>query len=387
MGLGRALSTDPVAYKGDPSLLSDQAEVYLEMKDYPRAIASARSAIELVRNWHPDAIKSYTLLIRCYMATDEFDKALETFDRALNLIDFALGPFHPIHATLYSLLGFYYTERAKYDDALVLYKSSLVCCIRAFGQNHAKTAEVYRDLGNLSLKKGTREEAHIQFEKAFLIFEASRGPDSLECALLGYQLASLLLLLGRLREAESFATRTVEYYEKVESADQIYLLSDAGLLLCRVFEAGDDIVKGADAADRLWTSMERLELEEDHPNRQLTLAISFGFAARNLPSEGRSFLTRLTQCATDYMKDEKDELESMRYLQEKCHLYKTVSLFLKTTLRELLQHQVDFYANGWLLDYSFSRTIVQPAELSETLVDWENFLSVVGSEIILDRLK
>ena len=134
------------------------------------------------------------------MVKNDIDKAMEYFDTAILTIEFHLGTYHPLNSTVYSILGFYYLEKKNYQDAFLLYKSSLMCCITILGANHPFTGDVYIDLANLSLKMQQREEALNYYDKAFLIFEASKSPDCLECAVTSYQMATLLLSFGEFSE-------------------------------------------------------------------------------------------------------------------------------------------------------------------------------------------
>ena len=130
------------------------------------------------------------------MIKNDIERAMEYFDKAISTIEFHLGPYHPLNSSVYSILGFYNLEKKNYQDAFLLYRSSLMCCTRILGSNHPHTGEVYIDLANLSLKMQQKEEALKYYEKAFLVFEASKSPDCLECAVTSYQMATLLLSFG-----------------------------------------------------------------------------------------------------------------------------------------------------------------------------------------------
>jgi len=86
------------------------------------------------------------------MNKNDFTKAMEYFSTSLNILDFHLGNFHPLHANIYKIFGLYYFDQNRLDDAFILYKSSLICSSRSLGSNHKNTGEAYYDLANLYQK-------------------------------------------------------------------------------------------------------------------------------------------------------------------------------------------------------------------------------------------
>ena len=183
--------------QGEPTLHADLAEAYLESGKVDKALQHANFGLKLCRTYHAERVKCYCILIRAEMMKNQVDKALEIFDETLRVIEFHLGPHHPLHSTLYSIVGHFYSQKRMFKDALFLYKSSLLCCTRSLGLNHAHTAEVYMDIGKIMFKIGQQEEALSNYEKGYLIFEASKGPDSIDCALSCYHMAEIHLKTGK----------------------------------------------------------------------------------------------------------------------------------------------------------------------------------------------
>lgn len=183
---------------GEPTIFADLGETLLEMGEVDKAIERANFGLKVSAALHAERVKCYCVLIRGLAMKNQMEKALEYFDEALKVLEFHLGPYHPLHSTVYSVLGHFYAERKLYQDALFLYKSSLVCCIRILGPNHTHTGEVYMDLANLMLRMGQREEALNNFEKAYLVFEASKGPECADCAATSYQMANIQLGFGNI---------------------------------------------------------------------------------------------------------------------------------------------------------------------------------------------
>jgi tetratricopeptide (TPR) repeat protein len=177
--------------------------------------------------------------MRIHMVRNEHPEALKAFDQAIEILMFHLGEFHPLHSTVYSILGYYYVEKGSFQDALTLYKSSLVCCTRVLGPNHPYTGEVYLDLGNLTLKMHLKEEALNYFEKAFYVFEASKGENSIECANTSYQMATLLLSFGRIKEAMSSTINSMRIYER-EEEKYVENLLECCILVCQICEIVND---------------------------------------------------------------------------------------------------------------------------------------------------
>lgn len=68
-------------------------------------MARAKNGIEALHPFHAEAVKFWCVLMRCHMRKNEVDKALECFDKTLSILEFHLGPFHALHATVYSIFG------------------------------------------------------------------------------------------------------------------------------------------------------------------------------------------------------------------------------------------------------------------------------------------
>lgn len=180
----------------DPKIYADVAEIYFEMGMVDQCIDQAHNSLRYCRNLHAECVRPYCILMRAHIQKNQLEEALRCFDSALKALEFHLGLYHPLHATLYSILGKFYVEKELYQDAYMLFKSSLVCTIRILGANHVQTGEIYQELAELLKKMGQKEEALQDYEKACLVFEAAKGAGSVECANLSFQISSLYLELG-----------------------------------------------------------------------------------------------------------------------------------------------------------------------------------------------
>lgn len=182
---------------GDPVIFAELGEILLEMGEIEKAIEKASLGLKLCAPLHAERVKPYCVLIQGQARKNNMEKALEYFDEALKILDFHLGAYHPLHCTVYSVLSHFYAEKSLYQDTLFLHKSSLVCSIRTLGPNHSNTGDIYVDLAKLMLQMGQREEALSHFEKACLVYEASKGPDSADCAAMNVQMAKIHLEIGK----------------------------------------------------------------------------------------------------------------------------------------------------------------------------------------------
>lgn len=118
---------------------------------------------------------------------------MECFDRAVQIIEFHLGPFHPLHTILYSLLGYFYSQKKYYDEAIALYRSSLINSKKSLGEYHTHTAEVYKDIGILYTKMAMNDEALVNFEMANKIYVTCKKVDCTPFADLCSHIATLCL--------------------------------------------------------------------------------------------------------------------------------------------------------------------------------------------------
>ena len=169
------------------------------------------------------------------MRRNNEDKALEIFNQTLSYLEFHLGKDHPLYSTVYFILGSYYVEKGNYTEALNFYKLSLNNCCNILGTSHPYTGEVYQDLGNLTLKMQLKDEALGYFEKAYEVFRAHKGEDSFDCATISLQMASLLIVAGRVKDAKEHTLRALKFFEKDEEK-YINTILECSILMCQIAE-------------------------------------------------------------------------------------------------------------------------------------------------------
>jgi len=212
--VSKALNSDPDFY-GEPSLLSDIAQMLIDSKDYDNSISRVKEALIQIHPLHAQSVKSWCVLMKALMGKGMTEEALQCFDNALNAIEFHWGPYHPLHSTVYTTLGSLYSEQENYEDSLMLYKNALMCCLKVLGPNHPHTAEVYVELGDLYTRIDSFQDALNSMQKAYSIYESSLGEDSLMAVTTGAQLSHLLVIGGKYERALPLISNCIKTHESI----------------------------------------------------------------------------------------------------------------------------------------------------------------------------
>lgn len=349
-----------LSYPQDVSILSDLAEVYLEQGNLETATAKAKQGIEGMHPFHAEAIKFWCVLMRCHMRNNEIEKALECFDKSLAILEFHLGPFHPLHATVYSIFGFYYSEKKRYDDAILLYKSSLVCCLRILGSNHVQTGEVYIDLANLYLKMSQKEDALSLYEKAFAIIEIHKKDLGPLYANTGMLISSLLNDSGRVKDACSVALQVIYVYEASESSMYMKLIECCEFIY-NCAELLNEKKLNIQYAEKTWTLLDKY-LVKGGQFYEKALKSILSVLLRGITTDKKNYLFRIYDCIADCISSENQmnleeeeafpfKADVLKYIITKCKNIVSVSEYLNDVLFILFSNSKELYSINFFSDF------------------------------------
>ena len=347
-------------YPQDVTVLSDLAEVYLEQGDLDNATKKAKEGIEGLHPFHAESVKFWCVLMRCHMRRNEVEKALECFDKSLAILEFHLGPFHPLHATVYSIFGFYYSEKKRYDDAVLLYKSSLVCCLRILGSNHVQTGEVYLDLANLYLKMNQKEDALSLYEKTFAIFEIHKKDLGAQYANTGMQISSLLNESGRVKEACTVALQVIYVYEANESLNHMKLI-ECYQFIFNCAELMNEKKLNIEYSEKTWVLLDKYMVKggqfyEKALKAMLTVLL------KDITTDKKNFLFRIYDCIADCISNEnqmnleEDEAfpfkaDALQIIITKCKNVVNISEYLNDLIFTLFNNSKELYSMNFFADF------------------------------------
>lgn len=347
-------------YPQDVTILSDLAEVYLEQGDLENATTKAKQGIEGLHPFHAEAVKFWCVLMRCHMRKNEVEKALECFDKSLAILEFHLGPFHPLHATVYSIFGFYYSDKKRYDDAVLLYKSSLVCCLRILGSNHVQTGEVYLDLANLYLKMNQKEDALSLYEKAFAIFEIHKKDLGSQYANTGMQISSLLNESGRVKDACNVALQVIYVYEENESLMHLKLIECCQFIF-NCAELLNDKKLNIQYAEKTWALLEKYSVKRGQFYEKALKSI-MSVLLKDITTDKKNFLFRIFDCIADCIAGENEinledeeafplRADALNYIITKSRNLSCVSEYLNDIIFTLFSNSKELYSMNFFADF------------------------------------
>ena len=104
------------AYDEDALKNSNVKELYeLELD---QAIAKANIALKMIPHLHAESVKPLCVLLKAYfLKPKEQDMALEYFDLAISTLEFHVGPYHPLHASINIL-----NKRSLFNNVSLLFQ-------------------------------------------------------------------------------------------------------------------------------------------------------------------------------------------------------------------------------------------------------------------------
>jgi hypothetical protein len=83
----------------------DFCQLQIEQGNYELAAKSAEQELKLLHPKHPLCVYFVCILMQAYFMEGQQDRADNQFTRCLEIIDFGLGPHHPLHINVYAIMA------------------------------------------------------------------------------------------------------------------------------------------------------------------------------------------------------------------------------------------------------------------------------------------
>jgi len=112
-------------------------------------------------------------------------------------------------------LGTYYYERKQYEQALNHLQNSLKVYLRVLPDDDVRLTPTYNNIGSIYHKQGLDEQALKYHRKAYEIQKSSTNPDMDSVAAYVGNMASVLVKLGRYKEAVSYLELDLQIKQKL----------------------------------------------------------------------------------------------------------------------------------------------------------------------------
>ena len=182
---------------------------------YRDSAAEFRRCLEL----QPDNSAALNSLAVSLSDAGEYSAAEPLYRQALAIDEKALGPDHPLVATVLSNLGELLQAKGDYAGAEPLFLQALAIDEKALGPDHPAVAFVLSNLGELLHAKGDYAGAEPLFRRALAIDEKALGPDHPAVAMALDNLGGLLEARGDYAEAEPLYRQALAIDEKALGPD------------------------------------------------------------------------------------------------------------------------------------------------------------------------
>ncbi len=140
----------------------------------------------------------------------DYNRAIELFEQALAIRKQKLSPDHPDTMAVQNNLAVLLSRQQRYGEAAASYRALLVTVRRKLGPGHAQTARFANNLGTVSKHLGQWVEAEQLFRNAIRIRLDLFDEDHDQVVQSRNNLVKLLILQGRLDEAETLLTGLVQ---------------------------------------------------------------------------------------------------------------------------------------------------------------------------------
>ena len=207
LGTLGAIYYDALFVENDDKYGEMAREVWVKGKDL---------SIGLYGEMHPVVMHSYEGLS---MVSDDLDEAMSYARKALDLGCAIFGKEHPLTGRPYHYVGVIYREKAEWENALYYFQKANRIWLPAYGINHEIMVSSNNNIGNALKHLGKYEEALVCYEKCLAIQNVISDRIGYDHAKHHFNIAKVLLLLGRVEEAygECQAAKSVLEDEKVNA--------------------------------------------------------------------------------------------------------------------------------------------------------------------------
>ncbi|EAR93017.2 tetratricopeptide repeat protein (macronuclear) [Tetrahymena thermophila SB210] len=380
-------------------LLSDQSELLLNFFNFEDSTLKAVQALDLSPIAHICQVKCLGNIMRTKLVKSDNQKAMECFDRAVQIIEFHLGPFHPLHTILYSLLGCFYSQKKYYEEALALYRSSLINSKKSLGDFHTHTAEVYKDIGVLYMQMSMNDESFISFEQSYKIYIQCKKSDTIAFAEVCYYLATVCLIQSKFEECQTYSLKSIRIYE-IHHETQLKKLIDSLLILCRALEIIRDHEKCLENADLIWNLTKNLDLAEQNNVYEQVIKIILQVFVSNMQLEKVNLLNTLTQCIDDQIQEVKSgvnyigfdnqlQTQGQNYILEQINVgvYNSIEEFVNVTLHTICRNLEYLYSVSFFDNYKENIFSIEDPNLKIAFENYEHIQMFVSYLFMADILK
>lgn len=201
------------------------ARLYAEVGSFPSAEMHYRRAIEIFQqvqgNDHPSLAIGQAALGNLYCMQKQYDRAEPVLREALVRLEVSLGPKHPELA----FLLFDLSEVAAYHkhpgEAATLLQRAAHLVEEAFGRDHPVLPSVWARWAVLQAEAGDVQEAGDRIERALTLARKSAGEEHLVTAYVLRQLAQVLRIQGRKKEAHAAERQAQAMQSRIVGANRL----------------------------------------------------------------------------------------------------------------------------------------------------------------------
>jgi tetratricopeptide (TPR) repeat protein len=168
---------------------------------------------------HTSTLDTVNNLGNLYRGQGKLNKAETMLQRALQGYEKALGKEHTLTLDAVNNLGNLYGEQGKLEQAETMYRRALQGYEKAPGKEHLSTLETVNNLGVVYVDQGKLEQAEIMYQWALQGYEKALGKEHTSTLSKFNNLGVVYTHQGKLEQAETMYRRALQGYEKALSAD------------------------------------------------------------------------------------------------------------------------------------------------------------------------
>ena len=203
------------------SILSEIANIYTWMDDYPHAEAAARQAVEIysdVDTLHPDRVKADFILAETLLYQGRIDAAAPIYERTLAAQRALYKSNSKVAETLSSLA---HVRLAQGDTtaAEALVREAITTHRNSGSTSYEKVGFLQTMLGMVLLKQARYDEARTVLTDTLDLFAKSLPPDHQYVASAEHYLGEALAGSGKLADAEAMLTAAANRWKRTTAPE------------------------------------------------------------------------------------------------------------------------------------------------------------------------
>ncbi len=194
--------------------LSALANVYNKMGNHKRAVELHKEVISLIKRLigseHPFYADGLNSIAIDYMQEKDYEKALEYNGKASEFKKQVSGTSTPGFALITETAGDIYKEMGNFKAAEEKYQLSAMIRKQALGENDALYISSVMKLGGLYKKQGLYSKAAEEYYNALRLRKDSSSHENIGVSVNLYELADLMIKMGKNGDALSFAQKAAD---------------------------------------------------------------------------------------------------------------------------------------------------------------------------------